>query len=134
MKKVFLTIVNWTWCLPQQLAGFILKIITKAKKSGDHYEYNVENGSISLGNYIFLCPAHWNDKETLKHEKGHTIQSYILGWLYLIIIGLPSLIWCNCFERYREKHNISYYSFYTEKWANKLGGVKMESCTKNNNI
>ena len=98
MKNLLLTLLNWTWCLPQQVAGLVLKIITKARKVGDHYEYNVESGSISLGSYIFLCPAHWNDKETLKHEKGHTKQSYILGWLYLIVIGLPSFIWANCFE------------------------------------
>ncbi len=124
MKKLLLTLLNWTWCLPQTVAGLILKIITKARKVGDHYEYNIESGSISLGSYIFLCPAHWNDKETLKHEKGHTIQSYILGWLYLFIIGIPSFIWANCFEEYRRRNKVSYYDFYTEKWANKLGGVK----------
>ena len=124
MKNLLLTLLNWTWCLPQQVAGLVLKIITKARKVGDHYEYNVESGSISLGSYIFLCPAHWNDKETLKHEKGHTKQSYILGWLYLIVIGLPSFIWANCFEKYRRRNKVSYYDFYTEKWANKLGGVK----------
>lgn len=124
MKKLLITFINWTWCLPQQIAGLILKIITKARKKGDHYEYDVKSGSISLGTYVFLCPAHWHDEETLKHEKGHTKQSYILGWLYLIIIGLPSLIWCNCCDEYRRKHKVSYYSFYTERWANKLGGVK----------
>ena len=126
MKKLLLFLIDWTWCLPQTLIGVILKIITKAKKMNDHYEYNIQSGSISLGRYIFLCPAHWNDEETLKHEKGHTKQSYILGWLYLIVIGLPSFIWATCFEWYRRKYKVSYYSFYPEKWANKLGGVEHE--------
>ena len=124
MKKLLLIVIGWTWCLPQTVIGVILKIVTKARKVNDHYEYNIKSGSISLGSYIFLCPAHWNDEKVLKHEKGHTRQSYILGWLYLIVIGLPSLIWASCFGWYREKYKVSYYSFYSEKWANKLGGVE----------
>ena len=114
----------WLWCFPQQLLGLIVKHVTKATKNEDHYFYNVKSGSVSLGTYIFLCESHQGDERVLKHEKGHTKQSLMLGWLYLIVIGLPSIIWCNCFNKYREKHNVSYYSFYTEKWADKLGGVE----------
>ena len=57
------------------------------------------------------------------HEYGHSIQSKILGPLYLLVIGLPSIIWAGLFEKYRNKHKISYYSFFTEKWANKLVGL-----------
>lgn len=77
-----------------------------------------------MGEYIFLCPAHQSDERTLKHERGHTKQSYILGWLWVPIIGIPSIIWAGCFGWLRAKYNISYYSFYTEKWADKLGGVE----------
>lgn len=124
MKNILKSIFTWIWCFPQQLAGLIVRLITKARKVDDHYEYDVKSGSVSLGTFIFLCPSHWYDEETLKHEQGHTKQSYILGWLYLIVIGLPSLIWCCCFEGYRRKHNKSYYDFYPEAWANKLGGVE----------
>lgn len=117
-------LLTWIWCFPQMLAGYIVKKVTKARKVGDHYEYDVKHGSLSLGEYVFLCPGHYTNEEVLKHEKGHTIQSKYLGWLYLLVIGLPSIIWATCFGKYREKHNVSYYSFYTEKWANKLGGVK----------
>lgn len=118
-KKIFV----WVWCFPQMLAGLVLKLVTRAWRFGDHYHYGVKCGSISLGEYIFLCPSHWNDEETLKHEKGHTKQSYILGWLWLPLVGLPSMIWAGCFEWYRKKYNVSYYAFYSEKWADKLGGV-----------
>ena len=124
--KILKTILTWIWCFPQMFAGLILKLITRAKRDGDHYRYNIKSGSVSLGTYIFLCPFHWEDKEVLKHEKGHTLQSYILGWLWLVVIGLPSLIWCACFNGYRQKHNISYYDFYTEKWANKLGKANLK--------
>lgn len=117
------TILTWIWCFPQMFLGFLVRIFTKAQNCGEYYEFDIEGGSLSLGTYIFICPAHYGDGDTLLHEQGHTKQSYILGWLYLLVIGLPSLIWANCFEKYRQKHNISYFSFYTEKWADKLSGI-----------
>lgn len=123
MKK-FKEILTWVWCFPQMLTGLVVKIVTKAEKNGDHYCYKLKSGSCSLGTYIFLCPSHWSDETTLKHEKGHTKQSYIFGWLYLLVIGLPSIIWARGFQKYRIKHGVSYYAFYTEKTADTLGGVK----------
>lgn len=119
MEKVFL----WIWCFPQMLAGLLVKTFTKAKKVDDHYEYSIKCGSLSLGEYRFLCPGHYGNNMIIKHEYGHTVQSRYLGWFYLFVIAIPSIIWAGCFEKFRKKHNVSYYSFYTEKWANKLGGV-----------
>lgn len=119
MKRTLL----WLWCFPQNLLGWLVKMFTGAEKIGDHYRYKIKSGSVSLGEYIFLCPGHWGDEETLAHEKGHREQSRRLGWFYLIVVGIPSVIWCVCFEEYRKKHNIDYSDFYTEKWADKLGGV-----------
>lgn len=117
-------LIYWTWCLPQTLIGLIVKLIFRGKKiDKTYYFFNTNLGSISLGKYILLCEEHVNNEYVRKHEYGHQIQSFILGPLYLLIIVLPSLIWAGCFEKYRKKHNVSYYSFYTEKWANKLGGV-----------
>ncbi len=124
MKKVLLFIVSWTWCFPQQFFGLIVRLFSRAKKQeGGYYTYGIDTGSLSLGTYIFLCDSHKNDEEMLKHEKGHTIQSYILGWLWLPIIGIPSLIWAGCFGKWRIKHSKSYYWLYTEAWANRLGGI-----------
>ena len=118
-------ILFWTWCLPQTLVGLIVKLIFKGKKIDDiYYFFNSNLGSISLGKYILLCDSHQKDERVKKHEKGHQIQSFILGPLYLIVIALPSLIWAGCFNKYRKKHNVSYYWFYTEKWANKLVGLE----------
>ena len=60
---------------------------------------------------------------TLKHEYGHAMQSAILGPFYLLVIGLPSSIWCNSrvVFKWRLAHNVDYYDFPTEKWANILG-------------
>lgn len=123
MKKILL----WIWCFPQNLVGFIVKHVTKATPVGDHYWFKVECGSVSLGEYIFLCPGHYGNKKTLRHEKGHRTQSRMLGWLYLPLIGLPSMIWAAYYSKHYEdlvEKGVSYYSFYTEKWADKLGGIK----------
>lgn len=114
----------WLWCFPQQFIGWLLRVATHAERRGGFYAVNFKAGSLSLGEYIFLCPAHQRDERALKHEQGHTKQSYILGWLWLPAIGIPSIIWAGCFGWLRKKYNISYYSFYTEKWADKLGGVE----------
>lgn len=120
MQRVLL----WVWCFPQNLLGVLLKLFTRAENKGQFYAYRLPSGSVSLGDYIFLCPSHLDDPDVLKHEQGHQKQSTILGWLYLPVIGLPSIVWAGCFAGYRKKHKVSYYDFYTEHWADKLGGVE----------
>ena len=58
-------------------------------------------------------------RKTIMHEYGHCRQSQMLGWLYLIVVGLPSILhagFCRC-------KNHSYYDMWFERWADKLGGV-----------
>lgn len=121
------------WQLPQNIAGFIVKKVCNAKPISTYKDATVYSwklsGGMSLGKYIFvpfkkINPASYSQKKFIKHEYGHTVQSKILGCLYLLVIGLPSLIWAWCFEKYRERKGKSYYSFYTEKLADKLGGVE----------
>lgn len=129
VKKLF----KFIWELPQNALGYIILKVAKAEVfrlnwcDCDVYSWK-HNGGVSLGKYIFIpfepgTPPNYGVMEYIKHEHGHSIQSQYLGWLYLFVIGLPSFIWCNCFEKYRTKYGKSYYDFYTEKWADKLGGV-----------
>ena len=62
-------------------------------------------------------------KRLLVHEYGHTLQSLILGPLYLIVIGIPSTLWgfLPNLHKKRKDEQISYFSFFTEGWANRLG-------------
>ncbi len=127
------------WELPQNMLGAIVKKVCRAElyttyKDAKVYCWKIYGG-MSLGKYIFVPhyykytppdKMHRSILHTIKHEYGHTIQSKYLGWLYLLVIGLPSLIWAQCFDKYRDKTGTSYYDFYTEKWANKLGGVEDE--------
>ena len=121
------------WELPQNALGLIVKKVCKGKqlmtyKDAKVYSWNI-SGGMSLGKYIFVpfkksIPESETIMRFVKHEYGHTLQSEKLGWLYLIVIGLPSLIWAQCFQKYRDKTGTSYYAFYTERWANELGGVE----------
>lgn len=118
MKGVLL----YLWCLPQNLLGLLFLLFIRGEERHSlngivFYYAKGFNGGISLGRYIILSNKH---EKSVRHEYGHCRQSQILGPLYLIVIGLPSVIhaaFCKC-----KRH--SYYDFYTEKWADKLGGVK----------
>lgn len=133
MKKFLFWLIQWTWGLPQTLIGLIFRLCTLHKTIDciqvEHTTaYVIQskhfNGAVSIGPFI-TCFNH-TDRLIMMHEYGHCIQSLILGPLWLFVVGIPSLIWAGCFDKYREKHGISYYSFYTEKWANKLIKLELE--------
>ena len=125
MKKA-IGILLYLWQLPQNLLGLLLISILKPE---DKYDFEGVTlcyatrmrGGISLGRYIIVA-SQMKDYtgRTEKHELGHCKQSMILGPLYLVVIGLMSLIWAAV---WRPGYGKSYYDFYTEKWADKLGGV-----------
>ena len=125
-------VIYWTWCFPQSLLGamllFLLKIFGKVE-SIRHYASEViivESdwifGGVSLGMYVFItnrsCSGQQKTK-LIRHELGHTRQSILLGPSYLLVIGMPSLIWgglrANGFFKGRP-----YSWMYTEKWADRL--------------
>ncbi|MFA6866380.1 MAG: hypothetical protein WCR54_02565 [Clostridia bacterium] len=131
IKAFFYYLIQFTWALPQNLLGAILTF-TKYKNS--HREkffnslisYHQEDwGGVSLGMFIITNSTRgeaWTN-DTKVHEFGHSIQSLILGPFYLLVIGLPSTIWCNTkkWQDYRKNKEVSYFEFYPEKWANYLG-------------
>lgn len=125
------------WELPQNIVGAFLfmffsvfsdTVIIDDDDSLEMYS-TLMRGAISLGvfrvykyshaanssQYVMLCRM---------HEKGHRQQSKWLGPFYLIVIGLPSLVWATLHSFCKRVSKIDYYCFYTEKWADRLGGVK----------
>ena len=129
MKKVLNILVQillMFWQFPQELLGFICAVfffgyrkivdISKYKTSYVFYIYKFPGG-MSLSRFIFINPL---ESELAMHEYGHSRQSMFLGPLYLLVIGLPSLVWALLYKSSWKK---SYYWFWTEKWANRLGGV-----------
>lgn len=126
--KTIINIILYVWQLPQNLLGLLLLAIYRPETA---YEYDGARitfsarmpsyGGISLGRYVVLASRFITDRDSIQHEWGHTRQSRMLGPLYLFVVGLPSLLWAAWWNPSR---SVSYYSFYTERWADKLGGVK----------
>lgn len=145
VKSFLFYLVQWTWGLPVNLVGGIAYLIcTKLLgRRWQHFGYARivylpwNAGGLSLGLFIFMKDHHKNKKWTYNtriHEYGHTWQCLLLGPLYYLVVALPSCIWCNFFEGYRKKHNVSYYKLYCESWANAFGQkfskMKMTDLTK----
>ena len=138
--KVFLRILTEIWQFPQHIIAYVIILINcksiklMVSKDGiSHYLVDhLFDSAISLGNYIFLDSDGNFSYKTIKHEFGHQKQSLMLGPLYLIIIGLPSIIG-NIIDRIKHKYFRRHYDpdFYYkqpwEAWADKLGGVVRKS-------
>lgn len=125
--KSALHIVMFVWQLPQNLLGLLFLAFLHPCKIVRTEDYAVVRtsrkmrGGISLGHYVFLS-LYQCTGITINHELGHCRQSMMLGPLYLLVIGLPSIIWAWLGDRIAPDR--SYYWFYTERWADRLGGVE----------
>ncbi len=82
------------WELPQCLLGILLLPFFKCFGQLISFEFEknyiiikTHKVGLSLGVFVFCY-----SEENRKHEYGHSIQSLLLGWLYLIVVGLPSII------------------------------------------
>lgn len=115
----------WVWQLPQNLAGLFYKLVTRGEKrmltqrGSRFYVAPTMNGGVSLGNYIFLSERSGLREPVYDHEFGHCIQSRILGPLYLLTVGI-----CSGIHALFYKGDGTYYKFWTERWANKLGKIE----------
>ena len=97
MKNILL----YLWQLPQNIVGAIMSLIKPVYV--EHYDgekvtfSSAMPSGISLGKYIIVYNGlhryDWKNENTFKHEYGHALQSRMLGWFYLLVIGLPSPMW-----------------------------------------
>lgn len=140
MKIFIYRIWQCTWGILQTFLGLVLFLLHCRDK---HFNYHgaivtvwETKSSISLGMFVFVTSepyfvekfkgqigAEELSNRLLVHEYGHTIQSLILGPLYLILIGIPSTLWGFWGARNRKEKQIPYGAFVTEKWANHLGEI-----------
>lgn len=128
MTKKIVKILRWIWEFPQCLLGIILINLYKAQyistyKKIDFYITDRMKGGISCGIYVILHKELYANKNNILHEWGHTRQSLYFGWPYLPIIGLHSGIHALLHSKVCRKLQ-KYIHYWTEKWANKLGGIK----------
>lgn len=135
IKRCVYIFLQCTWGLPQTLFGLVLFL--KYRKAA-HCAFRgavmtawPRRGGVSLGLFTFIpdvenepCPQ--KRQELAAHEFGHTLQSLMLGPLYLFIVGAVSFTWANhpYFRQMRREKQIPYSRCYTEKWADRLGHTK----------
>lgn len=121
-------LILFIWQLPQHLLAilYIGYLVMMCKDLGIDSRYKqaivipcVMRGAVTLGCYVFVG-LNSEYRKTVKHELGHTIQSKVLGPLYLIVIGIPSITYCGLRRIFPSLRKKNYYDFYTEKWANNL--------------
>lgn len=121
-------LILFIWQLPQHLLAilYIGYLVMMCKDLGVDSRYKqaivipcVMRGAVTLGCYVFVG-LNSEYRKTVKHELGHTIQSKILGPLYLIVIGIPSITYCGLRRIFPSLRKKNYYDFYTERWANNL--------------
>ena len=138
MKKILYIIWQCTWGGSQTLLGLILFVQHIKSRHFVYHgavitEWNTKT-SISLGLFVFVTAnpffvekfegqltAGECSKRLLVHEYGHKVQSLILGPMYLIVIGIPSMLWGFFCSKKRKKAQVAYGAFFTEGWANRLG-------------
>lgn len=130
MKKFLFRLWQWTWGFPQTLLGAILWLINRRCDHDLYHNCTVtywdRSGSLGVGMFLFISKRHLQRQpQILIHEFGHSVQSAILGPLFLPVMGIPSFLWCNLpsAKRLRREKGVSYYAFYPESTANLLGSL-----------
>lgn len=133
LLNFIIKILLYIWQLPQHILALILLAIYKPKEKQQYKRSTVHilhkgNFAVSLGEHIFIHKDWLTSKNIIPHEYGHTIQSYMFGPLYLIVIGIPSIVQ-NILSSYFHKRGnstmlLNYYNRFPENWADTLGGVK----------
>lgn len=138
--KTLKEILLYIWQFPQNLVALVLLLVYQREKvyhklNGRTFYFTTEMPSgISLGNYIIM---NRQDKEDgMRHEYGHSIDSRRWGPLYLIVIGLPSLLG-NIYDRIFHKnwkYSDSCEWYYNQPWeksADKNGKVDRKTYIEN---
>lgn len=120
--------IQVTWGLIQTILGGVVFLVHLRSRHafyrGSILTEWTKTSGLSLGLFIFV--PHESDgkgRNLISHEYGHTLQSLMLGPLYLIIVGLPSYIWANSkiFKGMRLEKGVHYSRFWIENWADRLG-------------
>lgn len=138
MENKYKKVLEYLWQLPQNLCGLFYRYINRNNRiaiveNDDSRSVDAmvflqrKPGGVTLGKYIFIYQDYKDKGFIIKHECGHVKQSKILGPLYLIVIGIPSILHAGMNKLLRccwKDGKYNYYHFYTESWANRLMGIE----------
>lgn len=121
-------VLDKVWQLPQIVLGFIvlacIQIVAKEQwgdRPGVTFYRHRGLWGVSFGPIVIIS-VHHGDK-TVAHEYGHSIQSRMIGPLYLLVVGIPSIT-MNILTRLGILRADRYYDRWPESWADKLGNVE----------
>lgn len=121
---------NFVWGIPQSVISLLLYLCLAPfvdhtwYRSACFFHWGHAWGAVTLGWVVITDDDWWGsgspqrEEGIFAHEYGHVIESAILGPLWLFVITVPSLIHAQWWKSHTEQ---DYYSFYTERWASKLG-------------
>ena len=128
MIKMCLYWIAWgllfVWQLPQNLVALVYLLFVRREKKVTFqrgvwfFAAPIHKGGFSMGNFVVLSLKSGLSGPSYDHEFGHCIQSRILGPLYLPIVGV-----CSGLHNLLYNGNHTYYIYWTERWANRLGGI-----------
>lgn len=120
------------WELPQNLAGLLLGLlflalqkVRRVRVEGGCVYFATDDLSVSLGRFLF-CQHGMRRIE--RHEWGHSIQSRMLGPLYLIVVGVPSVarnLYSRAYRRRTGRRWPRYYAGFPERWAERLAEARL---------
>lgn len=133
-SKILTIVINillFPWLITQWIPGLIFLAIFHNAEIYTNKEAKITvikvnkghlfgNACFSSGPIIFVTPE--CSENTIKHETGHSVQSLMFGWLFHIIVSLPSvcLFW---YKRLTNKDQKFYHSHWPESHADKCGHV-----------
>ena len=131
LRAIVQGFLRHSWEIPQTFAGQAASHIRNASSNVARVDYyggatfvindrqQYQEG-LNLGNYINVSLWYTVNKDfytyvktnpLLLHEYGHTIDSNIFGWLYLLVIGVPSV--------HSAMGKGNHQQYWTEKRANR---------------
>jgi len=127
----------FAWELPQNVLGAallgadaLLGNVVEARFVRERVVIETKGRAISLGLFVFWSRRsnRWHDldERNRDHELGHSVQSRMLGPLYLPIVGVPSTaraLYAVAYRELRRRKWERYYDGFPEDWADRLGGV-----------
>lgn len=110
--RVWQLLSRFTWEFPQTFVGWLFTFLralvgkTELVKTFGGITYAIGPSKdygkgVSLGTFIDVWATDWmreeregriTDSHLLRHEFGHTFDSQRFGPIYLLVIGLPSLV------------------------------------------
>jgi hypothetical protein len=125
MIKLLKDTLMMVWQLPQIIFSFFVILLNDVTKIDFRDQswiiYIKRHTAFSCGPFVFVN-ENMSSEDLLKHELGHSVQSRMLGPLYLFTVGMVS--WTN--KKLIEWGLMpygNYFSRWPENWADRLGGV-----------